>query len=305
MSHAIETHDLTYRAGKDFALEQVNLRVPAGSIYGFLGPNGAGKTTTIRLLLGLLRPNGGTVTVLGYSVPRDVHLPLARTGYVPERPHLYPMLKVSEAIRLHASFYPTWDRAWADELMHLFDLNAGRLVRGLSKGEMGKLLMLLALAQRPDLLVLDEPTDGLDPVVRREVLMAVIEYVSETQATVLISSHLVHELERICNWVGVLDRGRLVAELPMQSFKNGIKRLRVQQAPAEPGDTPFVLLARESGDGLSSGEIWVVRGWQAPMQQYFPGVGATLQDVIDLDLEEGFVELLRTARSRRARPDVP
>jgi ABC-2 type transport system ATP-binding protein len=170
---------------------------------------------------------------------------------------------------------------------------------------MGKLLILLALAQRPDLLVLDEPTDGLDPVVRREVLMAVIEYVSETQATVLISSHLVHELERICNWVGVLDRGRLVAELPMQSFKNGIKRLRVLRPPAEAGDTPFVLLAREAGDGLGSGEIWIVRGWQAPMQQYFAGVGATLQDVVDLDLEEGFVELLRTARTRRSRSDVP
>jgi ABC-2 type transport system ATP-binding protein len=304
MSYAIETRDLVYRAGKNFALEQVNLRVPAGAIYGFLGPNGAGKTTTIRLLLGLLRPAGGSVTVLGHAVPRDVHLPLARTGYVPERPHVYPMLRVAETIRLHASFYPTWDHRWADELMHLFDLDGRRPVRGLSKGEMGKLLMLLALAQRPDLLVLDEPTDGLDPVVRREVLMAVIEYVSETQATVFISSHLVHELERICNWVGVLDRGRLVAELPMQSFKNGIKRLRVQKAPAEAGDTPFVLLARESGDGLSAGEIWIVRGWQAPMQQYFAGVGATLQDVIDLDLEEGFVELLRTARSRRTRPDV-
>lgn len=163
---------------------------------------------------------------------------------------------------------------------------------------MGKLEMLLALAQRPELLVLDEPTDGLDPVVRRDVLTALLDYVSQQNATVFISSHLVHELERICDWVGVMDRGRLVAELPMHSFKNGIKRLRVAGAPALLGDTPFVLLSREAGDGQF--ETWVVRGWQAPMTQYFEGVGATLREVVDLDLEEGFVELLRTFRVPRA-----
>jgi ABC-2 type transport system ATP-binding protein len=118
--------------------------------------------------------------------------------------------------------------------------------------------------------------------------------VAQRNATVFISSHLVHELERICDWVGVMDRGRLVAELPMQSFKNGMKRLRVQRAPALLGDTPFVLLAREHLD--QAAETWIVRGWQPPMSQYFEGVGATLREVIDLDLEEGFVELLRTAR---------
>jgi len=148
---------------------------------------------------------------------------------------------------------------------------------------------------------LDEPTDGLDPLVRREVLMALIEYVAEQQATVFISSHLVHELERFCNWVGILDDGQLVAEMPMQSFKGGIKRLRVKRAPAMVGDLPFVLLSRESDAGVSSAEQWVVRGWQAPMRQYFEGVGAELAEVVDLDLEEGFVELLRTARTRRER----
>jgi ABC-2 type transport system ATP-binding protein len=162
---------------------------------------------------------------------------------------------------------------------------------------MGKLEMLLALAQRPELLVLDEPTDGLDPVVRRDVLTALLDYVSQQNATVFISSHLVHELERICDWVGVMDKGRLVTELPMHSFKSGIKRLRIADPPALPGDTPFVVLARESGNGAL--ETWIVRGWQAPMSQYFEGVGASLREVIDLDLEEGFVELLRTFREPR------
>src|SRR5437879_13656082 len=111
---------------------------------------------------------------------------------------------------------------------------------------MGKLEMLLALAQRPGLLVLEESGDGLDPVVRRDVLTAVLDYVSQQNATVFISSHLVHELERICDWVGVMDRGRLVAELPMHSFKNGIKRLRVLNAPVPAGNTPFLALSRDA-----------------------------------------------------------
>ncbi len=294
MSHAVEIRDLHYLAGKSFEIRDLALNVPAGSMYGFLGPNGAGKTTTIRLMLGLLRPRSGRITVLGGEIPREAPRVLARTGYVPEQPHLYQSLTVDESLRFHAAFYASWDWKWADELIGEFQLDRTRLLARLSKGEMGKLEMLLALAQRPELLVLDEPTDGLDPVVRRDVLTALLEYVSQHNATVFISSHLVHELERICDWVGVMDRGRLVAELPMHSFKNGIKRLRVANAPALPGDTPFVLLSREEGTG--SVETWIVRGWQAPMSQYFEGVGAGLRDVVDLDLEEGFVELLRTFR---------
>jgi ABC-2 type transport system ATP-binding protein len=132
-------------------------------------------------------------------------------------------------------------------------------------------------------------------VIRRDVVTAVLDYVAEARATVFISSHLVHELERICDWVGVMDNGRLVAELPMQLFKNGIKRLRVANAPAAPADMPFVLLSRP-GDALTAGETWIVRGWQDPMRHYFADRGAELRSVIDLDLEEGFVELLRASR---------
>jgi ABC-2 type transport system ATP-binding protein len=247
------------------------------------------------MFMGMMKPDRGEIRVLGRSVPKELPRILARVGFVPERPHVYPALTVAETVRYHSSFYPLWDQGWAVELTDRLGLDPSRKIARMSKGETGKLLLLLALAQRPDLLVLDEPTDGLDPVVRRDVLTAVLDYVSETNATVFISSHLVHELERICDWVGVLDSGRLVAELPMQSFKNGIKRIRVADAPDVLGDTPFVVLGRSGGD-VSSVETWTVRGWQDPMRQYFDGVGATLRDVIDLDLEEGFVELLRSSR---------
>ena len=297
MNNAIELTDVGWQAGKGFELRDLTLRVPTGSIYGFLGPNGSGKTTTIRLFMGMMKPSRGEIRVLGRPVPREMPRILSRVGFVPERPHVYPQLTVAEAVRYHAAFYPSWDQGWSDELRARLDLDPTRRISRMSKGETGKLLLLLALSQRPELLVLDEPTDGLDPVVRRDVLTAVLDYVAETSATVFISSHLIHELERFCDWVGVLDGGQLVAELPMQSFKNGIKRIRVAGVPDALGDMPFVLLNRTGADSLSAMETWIVRGWQDPMRQYFEGVGATVRDVIDLDLEEGFVELLRSSRS--------
>jgi ABC-2 type transport system ATP-binding protein len=297
MSHAITTEGLCWSPDKSFALRELDLRVPRGSIYGFLGPNGAGKTTVIRILLGMIRPRAGRVRVLEGRVPEDLPHILARVGYVPERPHVYPQLTVEEAMNYHASFHRLWDPHWVDTLIDRLGIDPTRKIARMSKGETGKLLVSLALGQRPELLILDEPTDGLDPVIRRDVMTTVLEYVSETGATVFISSHLVHELERICDWVGVLDAGRLVAELPMNDFKNGIKRLRVEGAPARlPAEAPFALLDRISPNGVPY-ETWVVRGWADGHTDFLARAGATVRDVIDLDLEDGFVELLRSQRT--------
>lgn len=295
MSDAIKIRDLAWRAGKEFAIRDLSMTVPNGAIYGFLGPNGSGKTTTIRLMLGMLPPADGVIEVLGHAIPRFAHRALARIGYVPERLHLYSRLTVDESIAYHRAFYPTFDVAEAERLRRRFGLREDQKVSQLSKGEAGKLMMLLALSQRAELLVLDEPTDGLDPVIRREVLSALVEYVESQKATVFVSSHLVHEQERICDWVGVMDGGRLIAELPMQEFRSGIKRLRVSQAPLVRDAAPFALLSREE---LSiHDEEWVVRGWQPEMREWFQRSGAEVREVVDLDLEESFVELLRGART--------
>ena len=299
MTHAISIDDLSYRAGRHFAIRELRMRVPNGSVYGFLGPNGSGKTTTLRLLLGMLPPGDGTITVLGHDVPRGAHHALARIGYVPERLHLYPMLTVAETMRHHASFYPTWNATEAERLRRTFDLRDEQRVGRLSKGEAGKLMMLLALAVRPELLVLDEPTDGLDPVVRRDVLAALLDYVSAYGATVLVSSHLVHEQERICDWIGVMDGGRLVAEMPMHAFRSGIKRLRIAGAPPQATLAPFGILARRAGPGRE--EEWVVRDWRDDMTSWFASGDASLREVVDLDLEESFVETLRAARDAGGR----
>jgi ABC-2 type transport system ATP-binding protein len=294
MMHAIETRGATCRVGS-FEIRSLDLGVPAGSVYGFLGPNGSGKTTTIRLLLGMVRLRGGTVRLLDEDVPARLPAALARIGYVPERPHLYPALSVAEALRFHGAFYGSWDATWAESLRAQLGLRAEQKVGRLSKGESGKLMMLLALAQRPELLILDEPTDGLDPMVRRDLLTAVLEYVAESRATVFVSSHLVHELERFCDWVGVLDDGRLIAQLPIDQFKQGVKRIRFGRAPAPFNGAPFEVLSR-SVDPVGSGELWVVRNWRDDMGSYLAGTGAEVREVIDLDLEDVFVELLRGSR---------
>jgi ABC-2 type transport system ATP-binding protein len=296
MTDTIQIRGLEYEV-PGFALRDLNLTVPSGAVFGFLGPNGAGKTTTIRLLLGLARPKAGEIRVFGDVVPHDIVSILGRVGYVPERPHLYPNLTVAEAVSLHAAFHRRFDHGLARDLAARFTLPMNRVLSRLSKGEMGKVMILLALAQRPELLVLDEPTDGLDPVVRREALHAILDYVTETGATVLISSHLVHELERFCDWIGVLDQGTIVAQLPMDEFKSGLKRLRVT-AGAPSAGAPFSVVTR--GDAGVGGEVWTVRGWQPEMSSWF-GEAHPLREVVDLDLEEAFVELLRSARNPSGR----
>ena len=134
VNSAIELDGVGWRAGKSFALRDLSVRVPAGSIYGFLGPNGSGKTTTIRIFMGMMKPDRGDIRVLGMTVPRDMPRILARVGYVPERPHTYPALTVGEQVRFHSSFFKLWDQGWADELLERLGLDPGRKIARMSKG---------------------------------------------------------------------------------------------------------------------------------------------------------------------------
>jgi ABC-2 type transport system ATP-binding protein len=296
MTNAIETKGLTYSPGGGFTISGLELTVPTGSVYGFLGPNGSGKTTTIRLLLGMLRQRAGSIRVLDGQMPRDAARLLARIGYVPEQPHFDTTQTIAEILRFQAAFYPTWDEEYVQRQLQEFELPVHKAFGSFSKGMKAKVMMLTALAQRPELLLLDEPTDGLDPVARRDILASLLHYVSDRQATVLISSHLVHELERICDWIGVMDAGRLVLQLPMTRFKQGMKRLRLTGVAADLAPMPFVRMTREA---LGSTETWIVRNWEPEMKAYFTHGVATLTEVQDLDLEDGFVELLRAFRAER------
>jgi ABC-2 type transport system ATP-binding protein len=294
MSFPIHLSHITHRLGKHFALRDLSLRVPQGAVYGLLGPNGSGKTTVMRLLMGMSRAEEGSVIVAGHELPDGAANALATVGYVPERFHLYRGLTVAHALSFHAAFYPRWDVSMASQLLDDYALRRDQVIGAMSKGESGKLMMLMALATRPSVLLLDEPTDGLDPVARRDMLSSVLSYVAETGATVLITSHLIHDVERMCDWVGLMDDGAVVMESPLVTFRDALRRLRVQGASPALGSAPFSIVARRNGGRI---EEWVVRGFGAEGRAWMTAQGMELLDVQSMDLEETVVELLRSART--------
>ena len=170
LEYAIQTERLSKSFGGRRVLRDINLQVPKGSIFGFIGPNGAGKTTTIRLLLGLIKPDAGSSSVLGLdSFQQSIEI-RKRVGYLSEHNQFYPWMRVEELIKFNAGFFPTWDHGRAEQLLQMFDLHPGARIKELSKGMRTQLGLVISLAHNPELLILDEPTSGLDPVWRRQFL---------------------------------------------------------------------------------------------------------------------------------------
>lgn len=221
---------LSRRFATTTALDDVSLYVPRGGVFGLVGENGAGKTTLIKHLLGLLRAEAGTVRVFGLdpaAVPVEV---LGRIGYLSETRDFPSWMRVDELLRYTEGFYPNWDRGYAEQLRMQFDLKPAARVRGLSQGQQAKLGLLLALAFRPELLILDEPSSGLDPLVRRDILEAIIRSVGEEGRTVLFSSHLLDEVERVSDHLAMMHRGRVVFAGPLDQVKESHRRLVVRFA---------------------------------------------------------------------------
>jgi ABC-2 type transport system ATP-binding protein len=200
-----------------FALGPLDLTVPTGSIYAFIGPNGAGKTTTLDLIFGMGAKRAGTITVLGLDHVRDEVAMKAQVGYVSPESDYRAWGRVRSAIRFVRSFYPTWDDDYCDRLMTRFDLTGGEVAQTLSFGSRVKLGLVLALSWRPKVVILDEPTVGLDAVAKRAVFAELLEVVEDPTRTVVISSHNLTDLERLADHVGMIRNGRMVFEAPMAS----------------------------------------------------------------------------------------
>jgi ABC-2 type transport system ATP-binding protein len=195
---AVTTHHLTKRYGTDTALDAVDLLVPEGAVYVLIGGNGAGKSTTLKVLMNLERPSSGTAEVFGLDTALRGPEVRAQVGYVPERHNPgYGWMTGGRLLQHIASYYPSWDDAYADHLIRGLDLRASRRVGSLSKGETRRLQLVMALAHRPPLLLLDEPTDGLDPVVRKRTLALLAEHLADTPTTVLITTHHLYEVESL------------------------------------------------------------------------------------------------------------
>jgi ABC-2 type transport system ATP-binding protein len=237
MTDAIETVDLTRRFGRLDAVSGLNLRVPAGSIFALIGPNGAGKTTAIKLLLNLIRPTRGRALVLGTDARRLGPSELARIGYVSENQRLPEWMTPSQLITYVKPFYPTWDDALCQKLRQDLALTAETPLHALSRGTRMKVALLISLAYRPELIILDEPFTGLDPLVRDELIRALLELTGEHHWTTLISSHDIDEVERLADSVAFIDNGRIV-------FTESVQAL-VEQHHLPLRDI-FVTLARRS-----------------------------------------------------------
>jgi len=215
----IAVTELTRRFGTKTALAGVSLSLPRGAVYGLVGANGAGKTTLIRHLLGLLRAETGAVRVFGLDPVQDPVGVLSRIGYLSEENDLPGWMRLDELLRYSRAFYPAWDDAYAAELQSAFALDPAAKIRNLSKGEKARAGLLLALAHRPELLILDEPSSGLDPIARRDILGAVIRTIAHEGRTVLFSSHLLDEVEEVADYVTMISHGRVVLSGPLEDIK--------------------------------------------------------------------------------------
>jgi ABC-2 type transport system ATP-binding protein len=216
----IEVTDLTRRFGSKQAVNHVSLSVARGRVFGLVGANGAGKTTLIKHLLGLLQAESGSVRVFGLDPVADPVAVLGRVGFLSENRDLPAWMRVDELLRYTRAFYPKWDAAFAEELRRQFQLDPDARIRTLSRGETAKAGLLIALAYRPELLLLDEPSSGLDPVVRRDILEAIIRTVADEGRTVFFSSHLLEEVERVSDDVAMMAEGRLVLSGPLDDIKS-------------------------------------------------------------------------------------
>jgi ABC-2 type transport system ATP-binding protein len=273
------------------ALDGVDLTVREGEIYGFLGRNGAGKTTTIRALIGILAPDAGELELLGRSVRRVDVKTKQRIGYVSQEPHCYPWMTGRALGQFVSGFYPTWDHAEFSRLLNALDLPPDRRFSQLSGGMQMKLALALALAHRPALLILDEPTAGLDPVARREFLDLIASQARNHGRTTFFSTHLIDEVERVADRVGIIDRGRMRYEGGVADLRAEVRRVR-----AEPGVTPllptaeFQLLRDESPDGVC---VQVLRA-PAPAwatAEFGPGVR-----IEEMSLEDIFLAFVAVAQ---------
>ena len=274
-----------------FALQDVSLQLPEGQVMGLVGVNGAGKTTLLRLLTGLAAPDAGEVTVLGHRLP-DAQVAAKRDiGFASEDMRLYRGQTLQWHMSLMQRIFPGWDAGYADELLRRFDLRAGQKVGGFSHGQRVKALLLLCLARRPRLLLLDEPTTGLDPVARLEVLEALADVLRDEQRSVLFSSHNTHDVEQLADTISFLHDGRLVATDDKESFLERWRRVVCQGAlPSELQNWPEIASARVSGSLV---EI-KTRTWDEQLPARLTALGLQVTRSDPMALEDIFVTAVRS-----------
>ena len=296
---AVRLRGLSKRFRRVVALDGVDVTVPTGSVYLLIGPNGAGKTTTTRLLLDLTRPTSGELEVLGLDPLAHGAATRAHIGYVPERTDIgYGWMKVDRLLAHHASFRAGWDADYARELTDAMEVETTRKFGKLSKGNARRVQLVMALAYKPRLLILDEPTDGLDPLMRERVLGLIATHARRFESTMVISTHLIHEADRMATHVAVIDRGRVVVQTTRDDLKRSLRRYRSARTDAElTGPLTGSLVTRTDVD---DGTDWIVWGEEAHVAQELRARGVEVRETAPLTLEQSAVAFLSHGAARRA-----
>jgi ABC-2 type transport system ATP-binding protein len=282
---------------RHFTLEDISFDLPAGAIMGFIGANGAGKSTTIRILMGLVHQDHGSVQVLGHAMPAAQIAAKWDMGFVSEDMRLYGTETLAWHMDFVRSIYPAWDPAYAATLVKRFDLRPEQKIKGLSHGQRVKSAMLLALARRPRLLVLDEPTTGLDPIARHEVLTSLMEALQDERRAIFFSSQNTLDVEQISDQITFIDRGRIIDAGDKESYLERWRRVRLDVPPgivlpAMPG------IVATSGDGRLVAVT--ASHFDAAMPPIYQEAGATVLAVDPMTLEEIFVATVQHRREERA-----
>ena len=281
----IEVKNVTKRFGAFRALDSLCMTVPGGSVYGLVGPNGAGKSTLIRCLTGVFRPEAGEILVSGQPVYENVSVK-ERMLYIPDDIFYYHSSNLKDMVKLYAGLYPRFDAERYARLRQAFPLDEQLPIRRYSKGMQKQAAFLLSICARPEILVLDEPVDGLDPVMRRQVWSLILQDVAENGTTVLVSSHNLRELEDVCDHVGILHHGRLLLERSLSEMQGNI--VKVQVVFPEGCDVPPELDVLHAG---ASGRIQtlIVRGSRDAVSAALNRANPMFFDLVPLTLEEIFI----------------
>lgn len=296
MTHelVIETHGLAKHYGAVEAVRNLSLTVERQRITGFLGRNGAGKSTTIKMLLGMIRPTGGTGRVLGYDITDPVQsLEIRRRiAYVGEDKGLYGYMTVTDLIRFTRSFYPDWQPQIEADLLKQYQLPPGRKVKAISKGMRTKLALLLALARRPELIILDEPSEGLDPVSIEE-LLQILQEVRAAGTSIFFSSHQLSEVERIADRVLMIDHGQLVMNTLLSDLLDNYRNITVEFAGQSP--IPAFDLAGVERTRVKGGQAWVLASSNVEgIVAHARSLNAIVQ-VTPVNLRDVFLDIVREA----------
>ena len=277
----IELKNVTKSFGKFKALDDLTMTVPKGSVYGLVGPNGAGKSTAIRLMTGIYRPDSGSVTLEGVPIYENP-VNKVRMGYIPDDIFYFPSASMEEMRSFYKGIYPQFDDALYEKLFEVFQLPKKSPIRRFSKGMQKQAAFHLSICTRPEMLILDEPVDGLDPVMRRQVWSLILSDVASFGTTVLISSHNLRELEDICDHVGIMDHGKMLLERSLADMQGMTHKLQLV------GDVPDGLeVLHESQTGRL--KTLVVRGDAKEITLKVSASAPVYFDVLPLSLEEIFI----------------